>query len=341
MTIAETSGAAATAPLVDVRNVVKHFPAAGDWFAQLFDRSKVHALDDVSFQIPRGSTLGIVGESGSGKSTIGKIMVGLTSPTSGSVVYDGHDLTAMSPAARKAMRQRIQMIFQDPSSSLNRRKTAGQIVREPLQVHGLANGKADLKDRISYTLERAGLSQRFVNRYPHELSGGQRQRIGIARALAVEPEFIVCDEPVTALDVSIQAQILNLMLDLQRDLDLTYVFISHDLSVVRHVSDYVAVMYLGEIVELAETRTLFAEPKHPYTQALMQALPTPDPTAGRRKALTGEIPSPITPPSGCRFHTRCPAYLGEVCHNETPGTSITPDKSQVRCHLYGEANRAA
>ena len=340
MTLSKTTVSAARAPLVDVRNVVKHFPAAGDWFAQLFDRSRVHALDDVSFRIPPGTTLGIVGESGSGKSTIGKIMVGLTRPTAGSVVYDGQNLAAMSPAERKAMRRRMQMIFQDPSSSLNRRKTAGQIVREPLQVHGLAKDKTELKDKVSYTLERAGLSQRFVNRYPHELSGGQRQRIGIARALAVDPEFIVCDEPVTALDVSIQAQILNLMLDLQRELELTYVFISHDLSVVRHVSDYVAVMYLGEIVELAETHKLFADPKHPYTQALMQALPTPDPTAGRRKALTGEIPSPINPPSGCRFHTRCPAYIGEVCHTHAPGPSITPDGGQVRCHLYSQASQA-
>jgi len=325
-----------TAPLVDVRNVVKHFPAAGDWFAQLFDRSKVHALDGVSFSIPPGKTLGIVGESGSGKSTVGKIMVGLTRPTSGGVWYDGRELTSLPAAERKAMRRRVQMIFQDPSSSLNRRKTAGQIVAEPLQVHGLAASRQELRDKVTATLERAGLSRRFVNRYPHEMSGGQRQRIGIARALAVDPEFIVCDEPVTALDVSIQAQILNLMLDLQRDLGLTYVFISHDLSVVRHVSDYVAVLYLGEIVELADTATLFAEPKHPYTQALMAALPVPDPTAGKRKALTGEIPSPITPPSGCRFHTRCPAYIGDICRTVAPQTTTAPDGSQVRCHLYGE-----
>lgn len=323
-------------PLVEVRDVTKHFSATGDWFARLFDSSRVHALDNVSFEVETGQTLGIVGESGSGKSTIGKIMVGLTRPTSGVVKFDGHELTALSASQIKPLRRRVQMIFQDPSSSLNRRKTAGQIVAEPLLVHKLAEGRKDLNQKVDEALERAGLSRRFTDRYPHEMSGGQRQRIGIARALAVGPEFIVADEPVTALDVSIQAQILNLMLDLQADLGLTYVFISHDLGVVRHVSDRVAVMYLGEVVELAKTASVFAEPKHPYTRALLDALPTPDPKAGRRKVLTGEIPSPITPPSGCRFHTRCPAYIGNICKTVVPPLTNMPDGSQVRCHLYGE-----
>jgi len=324
----------ASPPLVEVENVVKHFPAGGDWFAQMFDRRKVHAVDDVSFAIARGTTLGLVGESGSGKSTVGKVIVGLTRPSSGDVRFEGRSLGSLRGDERRHLRQNVQMIFQDPSSSLNRRKTAGQIIGEPLLVQKLARSRREIGAKVVEAIERAGLSRRFLNRYPHEMSGGQRQRVGIARALVLDPQFVICDEPVTALDVSIQAQILNLLMDLQQDLGLTYLFIAHDLSVVRHVSDRVAVMYLGRIMELAESRTLFTDPKHPYTRSLLDAVPVPDPKAGRRRSLKGEVPSPISPPSGCRFHTRCPAYIGDVCRDVEPKVTHLPDGTQVRCHLY-------
>ena len=324
--------------LLEVRDLVKHFPAAGDWFAQIFDRRVVRAVDGVSFSIEQGRTLGLVGESGSGKTTTGRVIVRLIEPTRGEVIFDGVNLVKLSGKNLKATRKRIQMIFQDPASSLNPRKTVGQIVAEPLRVHGMVKGRA-LEERLVKTLELAGLSARFLNRYPHELSGGQRQRVGIARALAVGPEFIVCDEPVTALDVSIQAQILNLLMDLQEELSLTYLFIAHDLSVVKHVSDHVAVMYLGKIVEIGDVDAIFTSPRHPYTRALLAAVPRPDPKAPPRKVLRGEVPSPINPPPGCRFHPRCENFLGDICKEEEPRLSRVEGGVMVACHLYGRGRR--
>ena len=319
--------------LLEVRGLAKYFPAGGDWFAQMFDRRQIKAVDGIDFTIYKGSTLGLVGESGSGKTTTGKVIARLIEPTAGEVRYADDDLAKIKGGQLKRMRRRIQMIFQDPSSSLNRRKTAGQIVSEPLLIHKLVPRK-ELEARLVKVMDLAGLSRRFLNRYPHEMSGGQRQRVGIARALVVEPEFIICDEPVTALDVSIQAQILNLLMDLQDELHLTYLFIAHDLSVVKHVSDHVAVMYLGKIVEIAGADTLFSDPKHPYTRALLAAIPKPDPKAEKRKILHGEVPSPINPPAGCRFHPRCPEMIGEVCRNKEPQSITLPDGTRVACHLY-------
>jgi len=319
--------------LLDVSVLVKHFPTGGDWFTQMFDRRKVKAVDGVDFSVTGGTTLGLVGESGSGKTTTGRLIAQLTRPTSGRIHYDGIDLGSLRAQELRGMRKRIQMIFQDPSSSLNRRKTAGQIVSEPIRIHHLAD-KKNLEERLVTAMEHAGLSRRFLNRYPHEMSGGQRQRVGIARALAVNPEFIICDEPVTALDVSIQAQILNLLMDLQDEFGLTYLFIAHDLSVVRHVSDRVAVMYLGKIVEVAHFQTLFAYPKHPYTKALLAAVPKADPTAPKRKVLHGEVPSPIHPPSGCSFHPRCPEILGGVCREQEPRPTVCDDGTRVCCHHF-------
>ncbi len=321
--------------LLEVRELRKFFPAAADWFAQLFDRRLIRAVDGVSFSISRGETLGLVGESGSGKTTTGRVIARLLEPSSGQVLFDGRDMVRLRGKALKAMRKRIQMIFQDPSSSLNRRKTVGQIVSEPIRIHKLARGKA-LQTRLARVVELAGLSPKFLNRYPHELSGGQRQRVGIARALAVEPDFIVCDEPVTALDVSIQAQILNLLMDLQDELSLTYLFIAHDLSVVRHVSHRVAVMYLGKLVELAEKGELFSRPRHPYTQALLAAVPRPDPRAPKRKVLHGEVPSPIDPPPGCRFHPRCERRIEGVCDAKEPPLVELEGGTRVACHLYAK-----
>jgi len=319
--------------LLKVKKLKKYFPAGGDWFAQMFDRRQIKAVDGISFSIPKGATLGLVGESGSGKTTTGRVIARLTDPTSGQIIYHGRKLSSLRGKAIKMMRRSLQMIFQDPSSSLNRRKTAGQIVSEPLHIHGLVD-KKDIEARLTEVMKLAGLSTRFLNRYPHEMSGGQRQRVGIARALAVDPEFIICDEPVTALDVSIQAQILNLLMDLQEELALTYLFIAHDLSVVKHVSDRVAVMYLGKIVEIADTETIFSDPKHPYTRALLAAVPKPDPKADKRKVLHGEVPSPIDPPSGCRFHPRCPEIIGEICRNKEPEDVMLPGGTRVACHLY-------
>ena len=319
--------------LVNVIGLKKYFPAQGDWFAQMLDRRQIKAVDDVSFSIPTGATLGLVGESGSGKTTTGRLIARLTRPTAGKVKYKSEDIAPLSGRQLKGLRRSVQMIFQDPSSSLNRRKTAGQIIKEPLRIHKLVSKQA-LDSKLVELMEMVGLSHHFLNRYPHEMSGGQRQRVGIARALAVEPEFVICDEPVTALDVSIQAQILNLMMDLQDKLDLTYLFIAHDLSVVKHVSDRVAVMYLGKIVEIGDTDTLYSDPKHPYTRALLGAIPKPDPRAGKRMVLHGEVPSPIDPPSGCRFHPRCPEQIGEVCRQKEPPEITLADGTFVACHLY-------
>lgn len=319
--------------LLQVTGLRKHFPARGDWFAQLFDRRQIKAVDGVSLTIERGTTLGLVGESGSGKTTTGRLIARLLQPTAGKVRYEGQDIAPLKGQELKALRRSVQMVFQDPSSSLNRRKTAGQIVQEPLRIHQLVP-KQDVEARLHDLMGMVGLSPAFLHRYPHEMSGGQRQRVGIARALAVEPEFIICDEPVTALDVSIQAQILNLLMDLQDGLGLTFLFIAHDLSVVRHVSDRVAVMYLGKIVEIADTDALYAGPRHPYTRALLGAIPKPDPRAGARRVLHGEVPSPIDPPSGCHFHPRCSEYIGDVCQQEDPAVVTLPDGTAVACHLY-------
>jgi oligopeptide transport system ATP-binding protein len=293
----------------------------------------IRAVDDISFQILRGETLGLVGESGCGKSTAGRAILRLYDPTSGRVVFDGRDITSLRGEALRRLRPRMQMIFQDPQSCLNPRMTVGSIIAEPLTEHGAAKGRQK-RERISELLNAVGLNPRFADRYPHEFSGGQRQRIGIARAIALDPEFIVCDEPIAALDVSIQAQVVNLLQDLQARLGLTYLFISHDLSMVRHIADRVAVMYLGKIVELAPRSALYAAPLHPYTQALLSAVPIPQPEAERKRTriiLKGDVPSPANPPSGCRFRTRCPVAF-DRCAVEEPAWRRLEGERWVACH---------
>ncbi|WP_458209250.1 ABC transporter ATP-binding protein [Haladaptatus sp. NG-SE-30] len=304
-------------PLVEVDGLTKHFTQRGGVINRVLGNTEtVKAVQDVSFDIDQGETFGLVGESGSGKSTTARAILQLDEPTGGTVQYDGIDLTNLSDGELKRMRKQMQMVFQDPASSLNRRKTIGQILKQPMKIHDLYAGERD--EQVDELMESVGLPPQWSNRYPHELSGGQRQRVGIARALAVDPDFIVADEPVSALDVSIQAQILNLMTDLQDEFDLTFLFIAHDLSVIRHVCDRVAVMYLGEIVEIAETDELFDNPQHPYTQALLEAIPEPVPELARqREVLSGEVPSPIEPPSGCSFHPRCPKATKE-CRDIDP-----------------------
>jgi len=303
--------------LVEVRGLKKHFPVRGGFLSRV--RGHVKAVDGVSFWIRRGETLGLVGESGSGKSTTGRAILRLIEPTEGRVFYDGREVTAMGGEALRALRRDAQIIFQDPFASLNPRMTVGDAIREVLKVHGLARGDA-AERRVRELLDMVGLLPSHANRYPHEFSGGQRQRVGIARALSVEPEFIVCDEPVSALDVSVQAQVVNLLEELQRRLGLAYLFIAHDLSVVEHVSDRVAVMYLGRIVETADAVTLAGRPKHPYTRALLSAVPVPEPGRKRERiVLPGDVPSPIDPPSGCPFHPRCPHPLkDEDCARVVP-----------------------
>jgi oligopeptide transport system ATP-binding protein len=311
--------------LLEVSDLVKHFPVGGGLFGG--KAGLVRAVDGVSFSIRRGETLGLVGESGCGKTTTGRCILQLERPTSGRVVFEGRDLTTLDERAMRDVRRRLQVIFQDPYSSLNPRMTVGQIIGEPLAVHGLLPTAAARATRVRDLLGRVGLLPQHGRRYPHELSGGQRQRVGIARALAVEPSLIVCDEPVSALDVSIQAQIINLLEDLQSEFGLTYLFIAHDLAVVRHISDRVAVMYLGKIAEITDRKELYDSPRHPYTQALLAAVPIPDPALEAQRArtvLAGEVPSPLNPPSGCVFHPRCPIAI-DRCRGEVPALrEITP-----------------
>jgi len=304
--------------LIQVRNLKMHFPITRGLLIQR-KVGAIKAVDGISFDIKRGETLGLVGESGCGKSTTGRALLQLYRPTSGDVFFEGDNLTKLSGERLRRMRRRMQMIFQDPYASLNPRMTVGDIIGEPLVVHNISSGQAR-RERVQELLRIVGLNPYFVNRYPHEFSGGQRQRIGVARALAVQPDFIVCDEPISALDVSIQAQIINLLEELQGQFNLTYLFIAHDLSVVRHISDRIAVMYLGKIVELTDRKTLYDKPLHPYTQALLSAVPIPDPVVEekrRRVILEGDVPSPANPPLGCHFCTRCPAVM-DICKEQEP-----------------------
>ena len=314
-----------TQELLRVEKLVKYF--------DMGHGRRIHAVDGVTFSLAKGETLGLVGESGCGKSTLGRTIIKLLMPDAGSVHLSGQNLASMSTAQVTAFRREAQMIFQDPFASLNPRSTVGRAIEEPLIVHGLGDRRAR-NDRVHWLLERVGLPPDAAHRHPHEFSGGQRQRIGIARALALNPKLIVCDEPVSALDVSVRAQVLNLLADLREELGLSYLFISHDLSVVEHFCDRVAVMYLGRIVELAPRKTLWSQPLHPYTRALLEAAPLPDPTRrrGRRPLLEGEIPSPLNPPTGCHFHTRCPHKIAK-CETVAPSLVTRADGHQVACHL--------
>jgi len=319
--------------LLEVRDLVKHFPIGGGMFTK--PAGVVRAIDGVSFSIRKGETLGLVGESGCGKTTTGRCILQLERPTSGSIVFEGIDMVTLDAAELRAVRRHVQVIFQDPYSSLNPRMTIGQILAEPLKVHGLVPDKGERELRVRELLVQVGLLPQHAKRYPHQLSGGQRQRVGIARALAMEPALIVCDEPVSALDVSIQAQIINLLEELQSRLGLTYLFIAHDLSVVRHISDRVAVMYLGKIVELADRKAIYEEPLHPYTRALLSAVPIPDPkieAKRERTVLRGEVPSALNPPSGCVFHPRCPIAV-DRCSAEVPPLREIRPGHWAACHL--------
>ncbi|MBA2363609.1 MAG: dipeptide ABC transporter ATP-binding protein [Chloroflexia bacterium] len=321
--------------LLDVRDLVMHFPLTKGIILQR-KVGAVQAVDDISITVRKGETIGLVGESGCGKSTAGRAILQLYKPTSGQVLYEGRDLTKLGSTEMRRMRRHLQMIFQDPYASLNPRMTVGNIVGEPLQIHKITTNNKERNERVQDLLKVVGLNPYFANRYPHEFSGGQRQRIGIARALAARPSFVVADEPVSALDVSIQAQVVNLLEELQDEYNLTYLFISHDLSVVRHIADRVAVMYLGKIVEVADRNALYENPLHPYTKALLSAVPIPDPKIERKREriiLTGDVPSPINPPSGCRFHTRCP-YVMDVCKEKIPPLLKQTEGHEVACWLY-------
>ncbi len=316
-------------PVLVVDALKKHFPIRRGFLAK---PDLVFAVDGVSFSIGSGETLGLVGESGCGKSTVGRAILRLIDPTAGTIRVAGQDITTLGNSEMRPFRRELQIIFQDPFSSLNPRMTAGDIVGEPLRIHGLARGKAS-RERVAQLFDRVGLSRAQMKNYPHQFSGGQRQRIGIARALALNPKLIVCDEPVSALDVSIQAQVINLLMDLQRDLKLSYLFISHNLAVVEHISHRIAVMYLGRIVELADKATIFTRPGHPYTEALLSAIPVPDPAIrDNKRVLQGDVPSPLHPPPGCHFHTRCP-YAIARCKIETPLLREIAPGQHVACHL--------
>ncbi|MCP3986657.1 MAG: dipeptide ABC transporter ATP-binding protein [bacterium] len=318
------------APLLEVEGLVKHYPVNAGVFSQ--EVARVRAVDGVSFAIAPGETLGLVGESGCGKTTVGRTLLRLEEPTAGRVLFDGKDLATLARSELRTVRRSLQMVFQDPMSSLNPRMTVRDIIAEPLHVHRVVRGEA-LDVRVVELLEKVGLPGAWRNRYPHEFSGGQRQRVGVARALALGPKLIVCDEAVSALDVSVQAQVLNLLIDLREELGLSYLFISHDLSVVRHVSDRIAVMYLGQIVEVAPSARLFTDPVHPYTRALLSAIPVPDPRRKvQRIVLEGDVPSPMNPPPGCRFHTRCPAAMNR-CRRDQPPLVQLPGGHEVSCFL--------
>lgn len=317
--------------LLEVQHLQQYFPVKDGFFHQ----SYVQAVDDVSFYINKGETFGLVGESGCGKTTTGRTILRLYEPTDGKIIYDGVDVTHVDFAP---YRKKMQIVFQDPYASLDSRMTVGDIVGEPIDIHRLAANNKERNEKILALLERVGLNSEHANRYPHEFSGGQRQRIGIARALAVNPEFIVCDEPISALDVSIQAQVVNMFEDLQQEMGLTYLFIAHDLAIVKHISNRIGVMYLGKLVELADSDTLYANPIHPYTQSLLSAIPIPDPETSRKKkriVLQGDVPSPLNPPSGCRFRTRCP-YATERCAAEVPEFKEYETGHFAACHRIGE-----
>jgi oligopeptide/dipeptide ABC transporter ATP-binding protein len=317
-------------PLIEVRNLKKYFPVKKGVFSRVV--AQVRAVDDISFAVAPGETLGLVGESGCGKTTAGRSLLRLIEPTSGEVSYNGANLLSLRPDQMRQHRRDLQIIFQDPYSSLNPRMTVGAIVSEGLTVHGIGD-KAQRIERVKETLTQVGLDPAYVNRYPHEFSGGQRQRIGLARALILNPKFIVCDEPVSALDVSVQSQVVNLLVDLKEKYGIAYLFISHDLSVVQYIRDRVAVMYLGEIVELAKSGDLYQKPLHPYTKALLSAVPVPDPDRKRtRIILQGDVPSPLNPPSGCRFHPRCPVAIQGLCNVQTP-KMIDYGGHQAACHV--------
>ncbi|MCY6485668.1 dipeptide ABC transporter ATP-binding protein [Clostridium aestuarii] len=321
--------------LLQVKNLKKYFPIRSGILNRV--TNNVKAVDGVSFDIYKGETLGLVGESGCGKSTTGKMIVNLLKPTSGEIVFNGENIVTANKKRQKEFRKDIQIIFQDPYASLNPRMTIGDIIAEPIKINNLAK-HGNVEKRVLELLDYVGLASYQKNRYPHEFSGGQRQRVGIARALAVNPKLIVCDEPVSALDVSIQAQVLNLLDDLQKEFDLTYLFIAHGLNVVKHVSNRVGVMYLGDLVEVAADNDLYKNPKHPYTQALLSAIPIPDPKAKKERIiLKGDVPSPINPPQGCRFHTRCNKCM-EICKKEKPKMKEMENGHKVACHLYDESS---
>jgi oligopeptide/dipeptide ABC transporter ATP-binding protein len=323
--------AAAGAPnVLEVKDLKKHFPIRKGLLRRTVGH--VYAVDGVSFTIKAGETLGLVGESGCGKSTVGRVILRLIEPTDGTIRVEGQDITRLNKAEMRPFRRQMQIIFQDPFSSLDPRMTAGNIVGEPLRVHGVGTRK-ERREQVAQLFERVGLRRGQMDNYPHQFSGGQRQRIGIARALALNPRLIIGDEPVSALDVSIQAQVINLLMDLQRDLGLGYLFISHNLAVVEHISHKIAVMYLGRLVEYADKRTIFTAPKHPYTEALLSAVPVPDPAIKRRKLVVqGDVPSPVRPPPGCHFHTRCP-YAVDRCKVEVPALRDLGNGQLVACHL--------
>jgi oligopeptide transport system ATP-binding protein len=316
--------------LLEVKHLKKHFPIKGGVFSKTI--GYVYAVDDINFTLEKGETLGLVGESGCGKSTTGRTILRLIEPTDGAIYFEGQDITTLDKSAMRALRREMQIIFQDPYASLNPRMTVGSIIGEPLEIHKIAKG-SEKEERVASLLQKVGLRAEDMRKYPHEFSGGQRQRIGIARALALNPKLIVCDEPVSALDVSIQAQVINLLEDLQAEFGLSYLFIAHNLNVVEHISNRVAVMYLGQIVELASDEELYRNPQHPYTEALLSAVPIPDPTVKKKRIiLEGDVPSPINPPKGCHFHTRC-MYKDKICEEVEPEFKDIGGGHWVACHF--------